>query len=77
MKAGESDRESALDEFRSAVQAFSDDPCRPNLVRYLDASGALERTGSLAVSKRRLAGEVDRQASNCHVTYRTIEAKTM
>jgi hypothetical protein len=55
MKAGEAGRESALAEFRSAVEAFSDDPCRPNLVRYLMASRALERAGSLVVPKRRVA----------------------
>jgi hypothetical protein len=56
MKAGETAREPALAEFRSAVQAFSDDPCRSNLVRYLTASRALERAGSLVVPKRRVAG---------------------
>jgi hypothetical protein len=56
MKAGEKGRESVLAEFRSAVQAFSDDPCRSNLVRYLTASSALERAGSLVVPKRRAAG---------------------
>jgi hypothetical protein len=55
MKAGETRRESELTEFRLAVQALSDDPCRPNLVRYLMASRALERAGSLVVPKRRVA----------------------
>jgi hypothetical protein len=55
MKAGETGWESALAEFRSAVQTFSDDPCRPNLVRYLMASRALERAGSLAVPRPRIA----------------------
>jgi hypothetical protein len=61
MKAGETGRESALAEFRSAVQAFSDDPCRPNLVRYLMASQALERAGSLVVPKRRVARQATRR----------------
>jgi hypothetical protein len=55
MKAGETGRDSVLAEFRSAVQALSDDPCRSNLVRYLAASRALERAGSLVVPKRRVA----------------------
>jgi hypothetical protein len=56
VKRGETGRESALTEFRAAVQALSDDPCRTNLVRYLMASSALERAGSLVVPKRRAAG---------------------
>jgi hypothetical protein len=52
MKAGETGRESALAEFCSAVRAFSDEPCRSNLTRYLTASRALERP---AVPKRRVA----------------------
>jgi len=60
MKGG-AGRESALTEFRSAVQALSDDSCRANLVRYLMASRALERTGSFAESKRRLARTTTRR----------------
>jgi hypothetical protein len=55
MKRGETREESAVDDFRAAVQAFSNDPSRRNLVRYLMASRALELSRGNSASKRRLS----------------------
>jgi hypothetical protein len=51
MKTGETRKESAVDNFRAAVHAFSSDPSSRNLVRYLMASQALELSRSKVPSK--------------------------
>jgi len=53
MKTGETKQESAVGDFRAAVHAFSNDPCKRNLVRYLMASRALEVSRSDVPSKPR------------------------
>ena len=45
-------RESALRDFGEALSAFSDDPSRHNLVRYLMASRALEQARGKAPRRR-------------------------
>jgi hypothetical protein len=56
MKRVETRKESAVDDFRAAVLAFSNDPSSRNLVRYLMASRALELSRGNSASKRRLSG---------------------
>jgi hypothetical protein len=47
----------ALRDFSEALFAFSDDPSRRNLARYLDASRALEASrGAKARRRRRRSG---------------------
>lgn len=55
MKTGETKQESAVGDFRAAVHAFSNDPSKRNLVRYLMASRALEVSRSDVPSKPRLS----------------------
>jgi hypothetical protein len=45
----------ALQDFRAALAAFSDDPSSRNLVRYLMASRALDQSRPTAAKARRRA----------------------